>query len=133
MSREQLFAAFFFAVFLFLLWQLYLFLAPFFAPLVWAAILFLFSRLSKTHTWILPIFAIGLGAPRWAQTLWSCSNIGFYLPWAGSALASTLLGRSLWLWLGVLCSLLRGLDRFCMIVETPEVRVGISLGHDDCR
>ena len=39
MSREQLFAAFFFAVFLFLLWQLYLFLAPFFAPLVWAAIL----------------------------------------------------------------------------------------------
>jgi predicted PurR-regulated permease PerM len=38
-SREQLFAAFFFAVFLFLLWQLYLFLVPFFAPLVWAAIL----------------------------------------------------------------------------------------------
>jgi len=38
-SREQLFAAFFFAVFLFLLWQLYLFLASFFAPLVWAAIL----------------------------------------------------------------------------------------------
>ena len=39
MPREQLFAAFFFAVFLFLLYQLGLFLAPFFAPLVWAAIL----------------------------------------------------------------------------------------------
>ena len=39
MSREQLFAAFFFAVFLFLLYQLYLFLASFFAPLVWAGIL----------------------------------------------------------------------------------------------
>src|SRR5438128_2881110 len=38
-SREQLFAAFFFAVFLFLLHQLYLFLIPFFAPLVWAGIL----------------------------------------------------------------------------------------------
>jgi predicted PurR-regulated permease PerM len=38
-SREQLFAAFFFAVFLFLLYQLYLFLSPFFAPLVWAGIL----------------------------------------------------------------------------------------------
>jgi predicted PurR-regulated permease PerM len=38
-SREQLFAAFFFAVFLFLLYQLYLFVAPFFAPLLWAAIL----------------------------------------------------------------------------------------------
>src|SRR5207248_8596627 len=35
----QLFAAFFFAVFLFLLYQLYLFVAAFFAPLVWAAIL----------------------------------------------------------------------------------------------
>jgi predicted PurR-regulated permease PerM len=38
-SREQLFAAFFFAVFLFLLYQLYLFLASFFVPLVWAGIL----------------------------------------------------------------------------------------------
>ena len=38
-SREQLFAAFFFAVLLFLLYQLYLFLIPFFAPLVWAGIL----------------------------------------------------------------------------------------------
>jgi predicted PurR-regulated permease PerM len=38
-SREQLFAAFFFAVFLFLLYQLGLFLAPFFGPLVWAVIL----------------------------------------------------------------------------------------------
>jgi predicted PurR-regulated permease PerM len=37
--QEQLFAAFFFAVFLFLLYQLYLFLAGFFAPLVWAGIL----------------------------------------------------------------------------------------------
>ena len=39
MSREQLFAAFFFAVFVFLLYQVALFLAPFFVPLVWAAIL----------------------------------------------------------------------------------------------
>ena len=39
MSRELLFAAFFFAVFLFLLYQLYLFLSPFFAPLTWAGIL----------------------------------------------------------------------------------------------
>jgi predicted PurR-regulated permease PerM len=38
-SREQLFAAFFFAVFLFLLYQAYLFLSVFFAPIVWAGIL----------------------------------------------------------------------------------------------
>ena len=36
--------------------------------------------------------------------LWSTSNIGTYLPWAGGPLASALLGRGLWLWLGVLDS-----------------------------
>ena len=51
MSREQLFAAFFFAAFLFLLYQLYLFLAPFFAPLVWAVILALtFAPLTNRLT-----------------------------------------------------------------------------------
>ena len=39
MSREHLFAAFFFAVLLFLLYQVAIFLSPFFVPLVWAAIL----------------------------------------------------------------------------------------------
>lgn len=37
--------------------------------------------------------------------LWGTSAIGAYLPWAGSAIASALLGRSLWLWLGVLDAL----------------------------
>ena len=51
MSREQLFAAFFFAAFLFLLYQLFLFLAPFFAPLVWAVILALtFAPLTSRLT-----------------------------------------------------------------------------------
>jgi predicted PurR-regulated permease PerM len=38
-SREHLFAAFFLACYVFLLYQLYLFLAPFAGPLLWAAIL----------------------------------------------------------------------------------------------
>jgi predicted PurR-regulated permease PerM len=41
MNREHLFAGFFFAVFLFLLYQLYLCLAPFAAPLVLAAVVVL--------------------------------------------------------------------------------------------
>ena len=45
---------------------------------------------------------MGLGAPRWAQLLWSTSNIGAYVPWAGGPIASALAGRALWLWLGVL-------------------------------
>jgi predicted PurR-regulated permease PerM len=38
-SREQLFAAFFFAAFLLLLYSFYLFVAAFFGPILWAAIL----------------------------------------------------------------------------------------------
>ena len=56
--------------------------------------------LSKTHTWLLPVFAVGLGAPRWCQMLWGTSSLALYIPWAGSA--GPYLGVSLWLWLGVL-------------------------------
>lgn len=69
---------------------------------VWAGLLYLFSRLSTHHSWALPVFAMGLGAPRWAQMLWGTSNIGTYVPWAGGAVASAIAGRGLWLWLGVL-------------------------------
>ena len=33
---------------------------------------------------------------------WSTSSIGLYLPWAGGPIASALVSRSLWLWLGLL-------------------------------
>jgi len=45
---------------------------------------------------------MGFGAPRWAQILWSTSNMGQYLPWTAGPVASALAGRALWLWLGVL-------------------------------
>ena len=34
---------------------------------VWALVLLVFARLSKTHSWILPMFAFGLLAPRWVS------------------------------------------------------------------
>lgn len=37
--------------------------------------------------------------------LWGTSNIGQSVPWAGSPVAGALVGRSLWLWLGVLDAL----------------------------
>ncbi|KAG9244410.1 glycoside hydrolase family 13 protein [Calycina marina] len=79
-----------------------LILVIFFFICVWAALLCILGILSKIDSWIIPVFAIGLGAPRWCQMLWGVSNIGLYLPWAGSSVASALLGRTLWLWLGVL-------------------------------
>lgn len=85
-------------------WAIALLVLLFFVG-VWMLFLIVLSRLSTKHSWILPVFAIGLGAPRWGQMLWGTSAVGSYLPWAGSALSSALLGRCLWLWLGVLDAL----------------------------
>lgn len=82
-------------------------LGIFFFVGVWAVGLGYMVYLSKEHSWALPLFAIGLGAPRWAQSLWGTSGMGLYLPWASShsAVAGVLVGRGLWLWLGVLDAL----------------------------
>ncbi|KAF8550287.1 glycoside hydrolase family 13/glycosyltransferase family 5 protein [Imleria badia] len=80
-------------------WQILLLVVTFFIG-VWALMMFVLTHLSKTHTWLLPVFAVGLGAPRWCQTLWGTSSLALYIPWAGSA--GPYLGLSLWLWLGVL-------------------------------
>jgi alpha-1,3-glucan synthase len=82
-------------------WQIILLILAFFVG-VWALFLWLFGWLSKSHSWILPLFAIGLGAPRWAQIWWGTSNIGLWLPWAGGFTSSALVSRALWLWLGTL-------------------------------
>ena len=81
-------------------WAIVVLLLIFFVG-VWALMLAILGGLSKQHSWILPIFAIGLGAPRWTQMLWGISGIGLYVPW-GSPAFGAILGRALWLWLGVL-------------------------------
>lgn len=86
------------------LWGVVLLVLLFFVA-VWAAMLHYAAVLSKSHSWLMPIFAIGLGAPRWCQMLWGVSGIGQYVPWAGGPVGSAVAGRSLWLWLGVLDSL----------------------------
>ncbi|EGO18524.1 glycoside hydrolase family 13/glycosyltransferase family 5 protein [Serpula lacrymans var. lacrymans S7.9] len=80
-------------------WQTLLLIVLFFIG-VWALMLYILTHLSKTHTWLLPLFAVGLGAPRWCQTLWGTSSLALYIPWAGKG--GPYLGLSLWLWLGVL-------------------------------
>ncbi|KAK2735900.1 Cell wall alpha-1,3-glucan synthase ags1 [Onygenales sp. PD_40] len=82
-------------------WHIVLLLVLFFI-LVWSGMLGVLSVLSKDHSWILPVFAIGLGAPRWAQIWWGTSGIGQHVPWAGGYTSGALVSRSLWLWLGVL-------------------------------
>ena len=85
-------------------WTIWLLILAFFIGL-WAGLLWIFSILSKRHSWILPMFAVCLGAPRWCQMLWATSGMGSWVPWAGSPLAGALVGRTLWLWLGTLDAL----------------------------
>jgi len=80
-------------------WQILILVITFFV-VVWAVMLLVLTHFSKTHTWLLPVFAVGLGAPRWCQMLWGTSSLALYIPWAGHA--GPYLGISLWLWLGVL-------------------------------
>lgn len=61
-----------------------------------------FSIFTKSHSWLLPILAVGVGAPRWAQIWWAVSGMGTWLPWTNGYIASALISKSLWLWLGVL-------------------------------
>ncbi|MCJ1312940.1 Cell wall alpha-1,3-glucan synthase ags1 [Agyrium rufum] len=104
-------------------WQIVCLCVLFFIG-VWAIFLWIFGVLSKDHSWILPVFAIGLGAPRWCQMLWGVSGMGQYVPWAGGPVASALVGRSLWLWLGVLDSL-QGVG-FGMILLQTLTRIHIA-------
>ncbi|KAL0934139.1 alpha-glucan synthase [Colletotrichum truncatum] len=77
-------------------------LALFFFIFVWALVLWGLAKASESHPWLFPMFAVGLGAPRWAQIWWGTSRIGVYMPWAGGVVAGAVLSRILWLWLGVL-------------------------------
>lgn len=47
-------------------WQILILVITFFVG-VWGAMLLILTHFSKTHTWLLPVFAVGLGAPRWCQ------------------------------------------------------------------
>ena len=52
---------------------------------VWGLIMGLLIKYSKVHSWLLPVFAVGLGCPRWCQMWWGTSGMGLYLPWGGAA------------------------------------------------
>ncbi len=58
------------------------------------------AEYAKVHAWLLPVFAVGLGAPRWCQMFWGISGLGLYVSWGGAA--GPYIGTCLWLWLGVL-------------------------------
>lgn len=107
-------------------WAIVLLVILFFIVL-WALFLWGFGILSTSHSWILPIFAIGLGAPRWCQMLWGVSNIGLYVPWAGGHVASALAGRSLWLWLGLLDTV-QGVGLGMILLQTlTRIHVAFTL------
>lgn len=108
-------------------WAVALLVLVFFI-VIWALMLFVFSKLSKNHSWILPIFAIGLLAPRWAQQWWGTSGYGLWLPWMpGGPEGGALAGRALWLWLGVLDAV-QGVGFGMMLLQTlTRIHIGVTL------
>ncbi|OJJ64734.1 hypothetical protein ASPSYDRAFT_84729 [Aspergillus sydowii CBS 593.65] len=98
-------------------WQIVILCVVFFG-IIWIAFLYLVSQFSKQHSWFLPVFACGLGAPRFIQIWWAVSGIGYFLPWAaGGYTGGALVSRSLWLWLGVLDSI-QGLGFGIILLQT---------------
>ncbi|KIY53580.1 glycoside hydrolase family 13/glycosyltransferase family 5 protein [Fistulina hepatica ATCC 64428] len=95
-------------------WKVIVLILVFFV-IVWGVLMWVLTWFSVTHTWLLPIFAVGLGAPRWCQMLWGTTGLGNYVPWAGSD--GPLLGISLWLWLGVLDSI-QGVGLGLILLQT---------------
>jgi len=111
-------------------WAIFL-LAVLFYVILWSALLVVFTRYSNNHPWLLPIFATGLslGAPRWAQELWGTSGLGLYLPWAGGPVASAVLSRCLWLWLGLLDTIqIVGLGMTLLATLTRQHVMGVLIG-----
>jgi alpha-1,3-glucan synthase len=108
-------------------WSIAILVLVFFI-VIWILILALFGKLSKSHSWILPIFAIGLGAPRWAQMLWGTSSLGLWLPWMpGGPVGGAIAGRTLWLWLGLLDSL-QGVGFGMMLLQTlTRIHIAVTL------
>ncbi|ORX40442.1 hypothetical protein BD324DRAFT_677915 [Kockovaella imperatae] len=80
-------------------WAVVIEIAVFFLG-VWGLFMGLLIKYSKVHSWLLPVFAVGLGAPRWCQMWWGTSGMGLFVPWGG--VAGPYIGTCLWLWLGVL-------------------------------
>lgn len=98
-------------------WEIVILCVVFFG-VVWCFFLFIISKFSKKHSWFLPVFACGLGAPRFIQIWWGVSGIGYHLPWVGGGYAgAALASRSLWLWLGVLDSI-QGLGFGVILLQT---------------
>ncbi|KIV87923.1 hypothetical protein, variant [Exophiala sideris] len=106
-------------------WAVGLLLLLFFVG-VWGFILYLLYIISKEHSWVPPILGVCLGAPRWCQELWAVSGIAAYVPWGG-ATCGALLGRTLWLWLGVLDEV-QGIGLGMLLLQTlPRFHVAGTL------
>ena len=97
-------------------WQILLLVILFFG-IIWLALFSQLAHLSREHSWLFPVLAVGLGAPRWAQILWGVSGMATSLPWVGSATGGALVARALWLWLGVLDAL-QGTGVGMMLLQT---------------
>ena len=81
------------------------------------------ARYAKVHSWLIPMVAIGLGAPRWCQMFWGTSGIGLNMNWAGKI--GPYLSTGLWLYLGVLDNV-QGVGLGMLLLQTLSRFHGMS-------
>lgn len=65
-------------------WSIVIMIIIFFIG-IWGLLLGILIKYSKVHAWLLPVFAVGLGCPRWCQMFWGVSGLGLYVSWGGAA------------------------------------------------
>ncbi|EEB06005.2 cell wall alpha-1,3-glucan synthase mok11 [Schizosaccharomyces japonicus yFS275] len=109
-------------------WAIFLLILLFYIG-IWVVVMSLLAMLSNKHSWFIPIFGLGLGAPRWLQTLWGTSNIGIHLPYFKSA--APYMSRMLWLWLGLLDSV-QGIGIGLILLQTltrRHITIALMIGQ----
>jgi alpha-1,3-glucan synthase len=90
---------------------------------LWCLVMYILYRLGRVYSWILPVFAVGLLSPLWAQMSWSCSTVGYTLHWAGTA--APYLSLALWLWLGVLVAI-QSVGLSMMLLQVIDINVDLD-------
>lgn len=107
-------------------WAVGLMMVGFFVG-AWAVVMCCLYIVSAEHSWVPPVLGVCLGAPRWCQELWAVSGAAAFVPWGATDVGGAVLGRALWLWLGVLDEL-QGVGLGMILLQTlPRFHVAATL------
>ncbi|KAJ3211621.1 Cell wall alpha-1,3-glucan synthase ags1 [Entophlyctis luteolus] len=100
-------------------------IAAIFVFIIWPLVLGSVGYLTRTHSWVIPIFGAGMISPRWALTMWTTSGIslGYSTIFSHAVLANIVM----WLWLS-LCDAVQQVGFGMMLLQSlTRTHVGGAL------